>query len=104
MNKKVTLLLTFTACALLYGQVLACGGGWAPYVPPSLDNGTPSQKIDLITFDKGVSYDLFNDKELQPLIRDILLKGNMRKKRQRSAKRRQSEQEAVPVLNIQRLH
>jgi hypothetical protein len=101
---------TILVCPLLVwlavtGRAWACGGGWAPFVPTQQTAGSSSssQKSDLTTTDKGVSYDLFNDKELQPVIRDILMRGNVRKNRRRTENADSTEQ-TEPVLNIQRLH
>ncbi len=62
---------------------LACGGGWAPMVFTS-PTGTqksddkPDQKSSFYRVDRGVTYDMFNDKKLQPVIQRILAKGNRR--------------------------
>jgi hypothetical protein len=104
MNKRMFVALLLAAGSMAPTRCLACGGGWAPFVPQSSSGDTQSRKSDLTTVDKGVSYDLFNDKELQPIIRDIQLRGNVRKNRRRGAKRKESADTTQPVLNIQRLH
>jgi len=106
MNRTLMVVVSVSVCLWLPGKAWACGGGWAPFVPSQQSGGSSSsQKADLTTVDKGVSYDLFNDKELQPLIRNILAKGNVRRNRPRTGNEQSSEQaEEEPVLNIQRLH
>ncbi len=75
---SIMVLLCLISCAI------ACGGGWAPYVPPSQSvgsSGKSQSSSQLYVFDKGVTYDLFDPKILQPLIRNIILTGNERKDR-----------------------
>ena len=104
MNKTLMAAILFACWCMAPHRCRACGGGLAPFVPQSSSSTAQSSTGDLTTVDKGVSYDLFNDKELQPIIRDIQLQGNTRKIRRRSRKRKVSADSAQPVLNIQRLH
>ena len=91
-------------------SALGCGGGWAPYIPPNISGSTGQTKARLQLFEKGVTYDLFDPKVLQPLIRNIVLSGNERKNRKTSKAPEDStaklsgKEEPKPILNIHRLH
>ncbi|MFH1762129.1 MAG: hypothetical protein ABIA63_13605 [bacterium] len=80
-----------------------------PYIPPNNTSTSGDQsKNKLHLFEKGVTYDLFDPKLLQPLIRNIILSGNERKFRNKKAselnKKSPESANAKPVLNVHRMH
>ena len=115
-----------TLCMAL--KALGCGGGMVPYVPTQTgaSGGSSTQPTgQFYLLEKGVTYDLFDVKKLQPLFRNIILSGNERKTRVYGARRRlrtktadrdtlstaatkdsvaTKADAAKPVLNIHRLH
>ena len=112
-------------CVLIYACcAFGCGGGVIPYVPSeyvpvkgqATSGSTKGQFFLLIN--KGVTTDMFDVKQLQPVFRNIVLTGNERK--DRSSKKEESstpddsssvtekeekkDKESIPVLNLHRLH
>jgi hypothetical protein len=94
-----------------------CGGGWAPYIPPTASGGASANTEGrLQIFEKGVSYSLFDPKALQPLVRNIVLSGNLRKKGKLSPSDKAENPDSLAsekdpkadnvdaVLNVHRLH
>ena len=104
--------------------VFGCGGGVIPYVPSEYIPGkgqtsSGSAKGQFFLFiNKGVTTDMFDVKQLQPVFRNIVLTGNERKDRSSkkedsstpedsskvTEKEEKKEKESIPVLNLHRLH
>jgi hypothetical protein len=82
---RSTVIVTLYAAGLLTGAC-ACGGGWAPspwssVVTSSADDPGSDRTNSYFIFQKGVSSELFRDRELQPILQRALLEGNERKDR-----------------------
>ncbi len=65
----------------------ACGGGWAPSPWSSVTTSAGQNQSEANTtnsyfiFRKGVSSEMFRDRELQPILQRTILEGNERKTR-----------------------
>lgn len=112
-------------CVLIFAcYAFGCGGGVMPYVPSEYvpvkgqtASGSSKGQFFLL-INKGVTTDMFDVKQLQPVFRNIVLSGNERKdrsgkKEERSTpddslkvtkEEKKKEKESIPVLNLHRLH
>lgn len=118
--------LFFCFIFFIASHTFCCGGGVVPYIPTQsgASNTTSGQ---LFLLEKGASVEMFDVKKLQPLFRSIVLSGNERKlkkdmekivsKNQKTADKdstktiqednaisKHDHKNAIPVLNLHRIH
>ena len=124
-TSKLESSIVILLCVLMYAScAFGCGGGVMPYVPSEYipekgQTSSGSAKGQFFLFiNKGVTTDMFDVKQLQPVFRNIVLTGNERKDRSSkkedsstpedsskvTEKEEKKEKESIPVLNLHRLH
>jgi len=103
----------------------SCGGGVIPYVPTQSGASGSTTSGSFFLVEKGVSVEMFDVKQLQPLFRNIVMSGNERKVHKNMEKVLLKNKEslakdstliknsvhgsamsdsALPVLNLHKLH
>lgn len=119
--------VTFLIVGLSTFHLYSCGGGVVPYIPSGTGAGSGSSSSgQFFLFDKGVTSTMLDYRAVQPLFKNIVNSGNERKVRGLKDKKKERcdaegdstvihdstktaehnlvGEDALPVLNLHKLH